>query len=108
MSNDKINIRAGNISGGLAIGDRAQAVGAGGSLVNDASGLEQLLPLLRAHLTEVPEDKRTEAETIIEEVEKESRTIKPDGGKIDTLLKSLRAIAEGTITRLITSFLVGS
>jgi len=104
MSDEKPVFTIGTMTGGIAIGARAQATGAGGAIHN-AADLATLLAAIRPHLATLPPDRRSAVEDMLTGVEREARMPQPDRGKIRNGLQSVRAVCEGIVGSLIATYI---
>ena len=106
MTHEKIQFNVGTISGGIATGNGAQAMGAGSVYINNASGdVGALIAAIRQHVDALPRERRIAVEGLLGQVQTESAIPTPDKGKIASLLQSIRSIGEGVIGGLITAYL---
>jgi hypothetical protein len=111
MSEFKITAHVGSISGGVAMGDKAQATGVGGNIVTtnvttpeiNLADLQTLMLQVRGNLAGLPADMRPRVEEAMGMIEAESGEPKPNHSKIRAFLTSLKSICEDSADNLIAS-----
>lgn len=69
----------------------------------DLGSLRDFIAQTKAALPLLPEAARTELQPVIEALEAETTQSIPDGGKVSSLLQSVRAICEGVVSNVAAS-----
>lgn len=106
MSRTINNFTIGSISGGVATGPSAQAVGAGGKIVNHAPvDLATVLAAVRSDILGAPAEQKAAIEGHLAGIEAEAAKPVPNRPRIDAALRTIRSISEGTAGSLIAAYL---